>query len=146
MYSAVDTAPSAVTVEAQGVAVAKGTSTATATANTVTVAGLTPSTPYKAYVVVKDAAGNISDISTIAFTTTAVPDTPTSTTTSITPAPETPKTIKVIEAPAGINNSGKILVEPIGEAFDESVEVRMKDDHDVKNIIKHLLYKVQKKK
>jgi hypothetical protein len=43
----------------------------TATAKTVSVTGLTASTAYKAYLIVKDAAGNASAVSTITLTTTA---------------------------------------------------------------------------
>ena len=51
------------------------------------------------------------------------PSTPTPTTT--TPAP---KTITVIEAPQGITNPELIVVKPEGDAFDQSVEVRLKND------------------
>ena len=43
-----------------------------------------------------------------------------------------PKTVKVIETPVGIKNPERISVVPVGEAFDKSVEVRMKDDPTVK--------------
>lgn len=75
VYSAADTAPDKSTVKAQGAAVVKGTGAALAAANTVSVSGLAPSTTYKAYVVVEDTAGNISDVATINITTTAAPDT-----------------------------------------------------------------------
>ncbi|MEF3305185.1 Ig-like domain-containing protein, partial [Paenibacillus sp. GYB003] len=39
------------------------------------VTGLSASTAYKAYVIVKDAAGNVSSVAEIAVTTTAAPDT-----------------------------------------------------------------------
>jgi hypothetical protein len=75
VYAAASTAPDAATVEAQGTAVAKGTSITWANwANALVVTGLTASTSYKAYVIVKDAAGNRSEVSTIEFTTLAPPD------------------------------------------------------------------------
>jgi len=75
VYSAADAAPDKAAVKAQGTAVVKGTGAALAATNTVIVSGLAPSTAYKAYVVVEDAAGNISDVATINITTTAAPDT-----------------------------------------------------------------------
>jgi hypothetical protein len=69
VYAAADAAPNAATVKAQGTAVAKGTGTATASANTKSVTGLSASTAYKAYVIVEDAAGNMSAVSAILFTT-----------------------------------------------------------------------------
>ncbi|NCC87820.1 MAG: hypothetical protein EOM05_08130 [Clostridia bacterium] len=50
-----------------------------------------------------------------------------------------PKTIEVVEAPKGIDNADKIVFEPIGGAFDESVEVRMKDDPATKKLIEDLI-------
>jgi hypothetical protein len=58
-------APSAATIQAQGTAVAKGSAAATASQNTVSVTGLTAGTQYKAYIVVKDAALNVSAVLTI---------------------------------------------------------------------------------
>lgn len=75
VYSAADAAPDKAAVKAQGTVAVKGTGAALAAANTVIVSGLAPSTAYKAYVVVEDAAGNISDVATINITTTAAPDT-----------------------------------------------------------------------
>ncbi|MFC5471846.1 Ig-like domain repeat protein, partial [Cohnella suwonensis] len=69
VYAAADSAPNASIIEAQGIAVAKGTAAATAAANTVNVTGLAEVTAYKAYVIVKDAAGNVSAVSTLSFTT-----------------------------------------------------------------------------
>ncbi len=57
---------------------------------------------------------------------------------------ETPKTVEVIETPAEIKNPEKISVKPIGEAFSQSVEVRMKDDPTVKKAIEDSLDKVLK--
>jgi hypothetical protein len=74
VYPAADTAPNATTVKAQGTAVAKGTGAATASANTVNVIDLAASTPYKAYVIVEDAALNLSAVSEIPFSTTVAPD------------------------------------------------------------------------
>jgi len=75
VYKATDPAPDAVTVEAQGTAAAKGTGAAIAGANTASVtSGLAPSTEYTAYVTVKDAAGNLSDVAAISFTTAEPPN------------------------------------------------------------------------
>ncbi|WP_195724229.1 S-layer homology domain-containing protein [Paenibacillus monticola] len=74
VYAAGDVAPNAVTVAAQGSAVAKGTASAVAAANTANATGLTALTDYKAYVMVKDAAGNTSTVQAIPFTTSAAPD------------------------------------------------------------------------
>lgn len=71
VYAAADAAPDKATVKAQGDAVAKGTGAASAAANTIDVTSLTASTTYKAYVVVEDAANNISDVATIEITTAA---------------------------------------------------------------------------
>ena len=73
VYAAADTAPTASEVEAQGTAITKGTAATAAVAKTASVTGLTAETAYKAYVIVKDAAGNKSTVSTITFTTTAAP-------------------------------------------------------------------------
>ena len=75
VYAAADTAPNAATVKAQGTAVAKGSGVAAASANTAGVTGLSGSTAYKAYVIVEDAAGNASAVSTIDINTSAPPDT-----------------------------------------------------------------------
>ncbi|KAF5058348.1 hypothetical protein [Acetobacterium wieringae] len=70
VYAAADAAPTAATVKAQGTAVTKGTAAATAAAQTVNMTGLTTATAYKAYVVVEDAAGNLSTVgATASFTT-----------------------------------------------------------------------------
>jgi hypothetical protein len=71
VYAAADAAPTETDVEAQGTALKKGTDSATAAAMTASLTGLTASTSYKAYVIVKDAAGNKSTVSTIEFSTTA---------------------------------------------------------------------------
>lgn len=72
VFAAADSAPSSTTVEAQGTSVTKGSSSTTTSAKSVSTTGLTASTSYKAYVIVKDVAGNKSLVSTIAFTTAAV--------------------------------------------------------------------------
>ena len=69
VYGASVPEPNAATIEAQGSAVKKGTGSALARANSTVVTGLTADTNYKAYLVVKDAAGNISAVSTISFRT-----------------------------------------------------------------------------
>jgi hypothetical protein len=77
VYAASDTAPSAATIVAQGAAVSKGTLTHTTVAKTVAASGLSASTQYVAYLVVKDSAGNFSTVSNTSFTTTiAVPNAP----------------------------------------------------------------------
>ncbi len=52
--------------------------------------------------------------------------------------PET-KTIDIIQTPTAIKNPGKISVKPVGEAFTQSVEVRIKDDPTVKKAIEDAL-------
>ena len=69
VYGASVPEPNAATIEAQGSAVKKGTGSALARANSTVVTGLTADTNYKAYLVVKDAAGNISAVSAISFRT-----------------------------------------------------------------------------
>ena len=77
IYAAADGPPDAATIAAQGTAIAIGTSSAVAAANIANKTGLGTNTPYKAYVIVKDAANNSSAVATIAFTTLAiVPGTP----------------------------------------------------------------------
>jgi hypothetical protein len=77
VYAVADGPPDAATIVAQGTAIAKGTSSALAAANTANATGLSANTAYKAYAVVKDAANNLSAVSTIEFTTLAiVPGTP----------------------------------------------------------------------
>jgi hypothetical protein len=69
--AATDPAPGVTAIKAQGAAAAKGAATAAAGANTAYVRGLAASTAYKAYVVVEDAAGNISAALEIPFGTTS---------------------------------------------------------------------------
>ena len=71
VYPSTDAAPDAATILAQGSAVVKGSALALASGNKVTVNGLTPSTSYKAYLVVQDAAPNTSNVLTFSFTTNA---------------------------------------------------------------------------
>ncbi|MFC5471302.1 hypothetical protein ACFPPD_21680, partial [Cohnella suwonensis] len=103
VYAAADAAPNAAAIEAQGTAVAKGTAAAGATANTASVTGLTASTAYKAYAIVKDAAGNASSVATIPFTTIATPDTtaPTLSLTSASATTETTTTLNFTSNEAG---------------------------------------------
>ena len=54
------------------------------------------------------------------------------------------KTVEIIETPAEIKNPELISVEPNGEAFSQSVEVRMKDDPAVKTAIENALDDVLK--
>lgn len=69
VYAATDSAPSAANVVAQGTAVAKASASVSSGANSFTATGLASLTNYKGYVVVRDAAGNTSLVSTITFTT-----------------------------------------------------------------------------
>jgi uncharacterized repeat protein (TIGR02059 family) len=71
VYAAAATAPTDAEVVAQGTAVVKGTESATATAMTAAITGLTAGTAYKIYLVVRDAANNLSLVSDTAITTTA---------------------------------------------------------------------------
>jgi len=77
VYAAVDTAPSGSTVIGQGVALKKGTTSALASSNSISLSGLTDNTDLKAYVVVRDAAGNVSSVSTISFATLMTVQAPT---------------------------------------------------------------------
>jgi len=71
------TAPDAATIIAQGTSVTKGTSSALASANTVAISGLSESTAYKTYLVIRHPAGGTSAVSNVAMTTTiAVPSVP----------------------------------------------------------------------
>jgi hypothetical protein len=88
VYAAADGMPSADTVKAQGTAVAKGTGSAAASTNTVGITGLSASTAYKTYVVVEDAATNLSTVNEASFSTTATPPT-------VTGVTVTPDVIKV---------------------------------------------------
>ncbi|MFC5472106.1 Ig-like domain-containing protein, partial [Cohnella suwonensis] len=103
VYAAADAAPNAATIAAQGTALAKGTAAAGAAPNTASVSGLTASTGYKAYVIVKDAAGNASGVATISFTTTATPDTtaPTLSLTSASATTDTATTLNFTSDEAG---------------------------------------------
>jgi hypothetical protein len=69
IYANATATPTAATVVAQGTAVAKGSSSALASANSVAITGLASATAYKAHAVVRDAAGNISTVLTISFST-----------------------------------------------------------------------------
>jgi uncharacterized repeat protein (TIGR02543 family) len=77
VYASADTSPTAIEVMAQGTAIKKATSSVLASANSVSITGLTLSTTYKAYVVVKDGLNLNSTVSTIEFTTLmAAPNAP----------------------------------------------------------------------
>ncbi len=69
IYSATDSTPNAAIVKAQGAAISKGTDNALAASNTTSVTGLTAGTAYKAYVVVENAAGTLSNVSEASFST-----------------------------------------------------------------------------
>ena len=86
LYASGTAAPSSPTIIAQGASLAKATGPITAASpETSTLTGLSPGTSYKAYVVVRDAASNVSAISTISFTTpdTTPPNLSSATATSI---------------------------------------------------------------
>ncbi|GHT60952.1 hypothetical protein FACS1894109_19130 [Spirochaetia bacterium] len=76
VLAASDAVPDEATVKAQGTAAAKGTAAATAAVNTIAVTGLTPSSTYTAYIVVEDAAGNLSTVLTISGVNPVVTGTP----------------------------------------------------------------------
>jgi hypothetical protein len=77
VLAAATTAPDAATIIAQGDSVAEGSSSASASTNTVAISGLSESTAYKTYLVVRHPAGGISAVSEVAITTTiAVPSVP----------------------------------------------------------------------
>ncbi|MGI5839852.1 MAG: S-layer homology domain-containing protein [bacterium] len=67
--NAAEPAPDAAAIKAQGTAAAKGTGPAAAAENTFNITGLTAATAYKAYLVVEDAAGNVSAVAVIMITT-----------------------------------------------------------------------------
>lgn len=67
VYNATDSAPNAATIKAQGTAVAQGTGSAQAALNSAAVSGFSAATKYKAYLVVEDAEGNISQVSTLSI-------------------------------------------------------------------------------
>ena len=71
VYPAADPVPDADTIKAQGDGAAtKGTGAAISGANSANVTGLSATTDYRAYVVIADAAGNLSAVATVAFSTT----------------------------------------------------------------------------
>ncbi|NLD51150.1 MAG: hypothetical protein GX660_28780, partial [Clostridiaceae bacterium] len=69
VYESTNAAPDATTIKAQGAAVAKGTGLSVSGLNTVSVSGLTINTAYKAYFIVEDKDGHISNIGEIDLTT-----------------------------------------------------------------------------
>lgn len=71
VYTAADPAPDAAAIKTQGEAAAKGQGVASAGLNSVEVADLSPSTAYKAYLMVVDALNNASSIAIFDITTTA---------------------------------------------------------------------------
>jgi parallel beta-helix repeat protein len=62
--------PNAAKVKAQGTAITKGTASTLAEAKSINVTGLSASVSYNAYIIVEDAAGNLSAVSKIPFATT----------------------------------------------------------------------------
>lgn len=77
VYAAADSAPSSSTVIDQGVAVVKGTASAVASSNSISLSSLAENTDLKGYIVVRDAAGNVSSVSSISFTTLMIVQAPT---------------------------------------------------------------------
>jgi uncharacterized repeat protein (TIGR02543 family) len=69
VYAAATTAPTAAEVIAQGTAIKKASASVLASANSASITGLTVSTEYKAYIVIKDALNLNSTVSTVSFTT-----------------------------------------------------------------------------
>ena len=51
----------------------------------------------------------------------------------------TSKTITVLEAPKAIGNPSRVSVVPVGDAFDQSIEVRLKDDSTTETVIRKSL-------
>ncbi|MFC5471282.1 S-layer homology domain-containing protein, partial [Cohnella suwonensis] len=129
VYAAADAAPNAATIAAQGTAVAKGTAAAVAAANTANVTGLTASTAYKAYVIVKDAAGNASGIATISFTTIVTPDT-TAPTLSSTDTQNTPNTGVEVLVNGKAENAGTATTTKVNEQTVTTVAVDSKKLED----------------
>ncbi len=109
VYPAAYTAPGADTVRAQGDgAAAKGAGAAVSGSNSAKVTGLSATTDYKAYVVVEDAAGNLSTVKAIAFTTTIIKIPLTSSVTSFTNgATYTIKDAEQFERLASLGQGGK---------------------------------------
>ena len=68
--------PDANTVIAQGTAVVKGTASAIVGANTAGLSGMSASTGYKAHVVVRDGAGNVSSVGSSSLFSTPAPSLP----------------------------------------------------------------------
>jgi len=113
------------------------------------ISGLTENTTYHYRVVGQNAEGTTNGAD-MTFTTATAPTPPAPTpdptptpTPDPTPTPET-KTLEVIETPKEIKNPELITVKPVGEAFTQSVEVRMKDDPAVKKAIEDALDSVIK--
>jgi methionine-rich copper-binding protein CopC len=71
VFDSADTAPTAAEVVAQGEALVKGSAPATVGPQTVGIIGLVAETTYSVYLVVEDAAGNISLVADVDFTTEA---------------------------------------------------------------------------
>ncbi len=69
VYVAADAAPDAAIIKAQGSSAARETGIASAAVNTSNITSLERFKAYKAYVIVEDSTGNISDLQSIEFTT-----------------------------------------------------------------------------
>ncbi|MFC5471303.1 hypothetical protein ACFPPD_21685, partial [Cohnella suwonensis] len=126
VYAAADAAPNAAAIEAQGTAVAKGTAAAGAIANTASVSGLTASTAYKAFAIVKDAADNASSVAAIPFTTIATPDT----TAPAVSLPDTSNTGVEVLVNGKAENAGTATTTKVNEQTVTTVEVDSKKLED----------------
>ena len=83
---------------------------------------------------IKVSADNMTDVTFTVTQTVSAQVTPP------TPNPTSePKTVKVIQAPDKIKNPELISVKPVGEAFSQSVEVKIKEDPAVEEAIKNAL-------
>lgn len=129
IYAAIDAAPNAATVKAQGTAIAKGTAAASAAANTAGVIGLTAETAYKAYVIVEDAALNASAVAEIILTTTAAPSSSSSSTTTIATSTSDGVTTSTITV-NGTTSSGTTTASVTNSAMEDLVSAAKKAELD----------------
>ncbi len=81
--------------------------------------------------------GSINDSKSLTMTVIAAPAPSEDSQTFVT-KPET-KTITVIEVPHSIPNERLLMVEPVGEAFDKSVEVRLKEDTVTEGMVRMVM-------
>ncbi len=81
--------------------------------------------------------GSINDSKSLTMTVNAAPA-PSGDSQTFVTKPET-KTITVIEVPHSIPNERLLMVEPVGEAFDKSVEVRLKEDTITESMVRMVM-------